>query len=148
MGGGALTDAGVRPIAALKQLKVLGLGTKLRVTNAGVKELAAIEGLSELYLQQTGVTEAVLADLAPLKKLTVLALPVTDAGAKRLVGFPELTTLDLSYSKLSDAGLKELGALKKLTRLTLRHTGFGGSTFTADGLRDLQLALPKCQIIR
>ena len=44
---------------------------------------------------------------------------------------------------MTDAGLKELKDLKQLTSLYL-----GGTKVTADGVADLQKALPGCQISR
>jgi internalin A len=57
------------------------------VTDAGLKELAGLKGLTRLSLSRTGVTDAGLKELAGLKNLKNLSLSgtsVTDAGAKTL----------------------------------------------------------------
>jgi len=57
------------------------------VTDAGVKELAALENLTALDLSQT---------------------MITDAGVKELTGLKNLTELSLYDTKVTDAGVKEL----------------------------------------
>ena len=57
------------------------------------------------------VTDADLKELAALKNLTTLDLigtEVTDAGLKELATLKNLTTLNLGFTKVTDAGLKEL----------------------------------------
>ncbi|HEY1190889.1 MAG TPA: hypothetical protein VGE74_24875, partial [Gemmata sp.] len=77
--------------------KTLDLGGTA-VTNAGLKELAALKNLTALDLRNTWVTDAGLKELAALKGLRELTLrytPVTDAGMKELAALPNLTTLNL-----------------------------------------------------
>ena len=89
-----------------------------QVTDAGLKELAALKNLASLYLDNTKVTDAGMKELAVLKNLTTLSLDrtqVTDAGIKELATLKNLTTLKLDSAKVTDAGLKELQkALPKL----------------------------------
>ena len=54
----------------------------------------------------------------------------------------QLTTLDL-YGTVTGAGLQELKDLKQLTTLLL-----AGTKVTAEGVADLQKALPGCKITR
>ena len=51
--------------------------------------------------------------------------------------------VNLGHTKVTDAGLKELKDLKQLTSLNLAET-----KVTADGVADLQKALPGCKITR
>src|SRR5437588_378616 len=89
------------------------------------------------------VTDADLKELKNLKQLTSLNLggtKVTDAGLKELKDLKQLTTLFLFATPVTNAGLKEL---KDLTSLNLAET-----RVTADGVADLQKALPGCKITR
>src|SRR5688572_11937116 len=62
-----LTDAGLKQLAAFKSLTYLDVsGTQ--VTNAGLKDLAAFADLEELNLSGSKVTDAGLNDLASLRK--------------------------------------------------------------------------------
>jgi hypothetical protein len=86
LGGTAVTDAGVKALAGLKNLRRL----HLEKTAVGDDGLAAIKDLAELrYLNLYGtkVSDKGLAAIANLKKLENLYLwqtPVTDAGAAEL----------------------------------------------------------------
>jgi hypothetical protein len=61
-----VTDADLKHLAALKQLRDLDLGLT-QVTNAGLKHLAALKQLRDLDLGLTQVTDAGLKHLAGLK---------------------------------------------------------------------------------
>ena len=100
----------------------------------------------EVRLSGTKVTDAGLKELAALTKLTRLFLfktPVTDAGLKELAPLKALTKLDLDDTKVTDAGLKELATLTNLTNLFLTNT-----QVTDEGVKELQKALPKCKIVK
>ena len=90
------------------------------------------------------VTDAGLKELAALKNLTTLDLggtQVAGAGLKELATLTSLTTLRLWGTQVTDAGLKGLAALTSLTDLDLR-----GTLVTDAGVAELQMALPKCKI--
>ena len=96
-------------------------------------------------MYSTKVSDAGLKDLAALRGLTTLDLSVTkvtDAGLKELAALKGLTTLNLRGTKVTDAGLKELVALKGLTTLNLAYC----PQVTGAGLKELRQALPKCEI--
>jgi hypothetical protein len=115
----AITDAGLRELAAFKNLTFLSLPES--VTDAGLKELAPLKTLTKLYLKPTKVTDVGLRELAPLANLTELTLPesITDAGLKELATLTNLRSLKLDRSKITDVGLRELAPLTNLTELTL-----------------------------
>ncbi len=73
-------------MAGLRQLQRLDLAYCKGVTDAGVKELAALQQLQSLNLQETEVTDAGLKELTALKQMQTLNLSfcsgVTDAGAE------------------------------------------------------------------
>jgi Leucine-rich repeat (LRR) protein len=122
----------------------LALGNT-RITDAGLKELAGLKNLRWLVLRDTQITDAGLKELAGLQNLQRLDLGftrITDAGLKELAGLKNLQWLNLWGTRITDAGLKELAGLKNLLWLGLEFT-----QITDAGVRELQKALPKCLIL-
>ena len=109
-----MTDAGLKELAALKNLSTLDLSAT-NVTGAGMKELAVLKNLTTLYLRGPGAHVAVSPEACREPSLT-------DAGAKELAALESLTTLDLSGNNVTAAILKELAALKNLIALNLSGT--------------------------
>jgi Ricin-type beta-trefoil lectin domain-like/Leucine Rich repeat len=139
-----VTDAGLKELAGLKGLQQLYLGGT-EVTDAGLKELAGLKRLQRLHLGGRQVTDAGLKELAGLKGLQTLGLggtKVADAGLTELAGLKGLQTLDLHNTQVTDAGLKELAGLRALQRLDLGHT-----QVTDAGAAELQKALPTLTIV-
>src|SRR5262249_26075551 len=89
--GTPVTDAGLKELAAVKALQTLDLSGCPKVTDAGLKQLAALKGLKELHLGGVGVT---------------------DAGVKELAVLKDLQTLNLGATGVTDAGLKEVAKCK------------------------------------
>lgn len=79
-----MTDAGLAHLVAHRQLKSLRLvGTK--VTNAGMKHVARLRNLEELYLGDgSAVTDAGLPPLATLPRLKKIYIVNFDAGTNYL----------------------------------------------------------------
>jgi hypothetical protein len=118
--------------------------SRTRMTGAGLKELAALKQLQVLDLAYPPLTGAGLKELAPFTQLQTLnlsATEVSDAGLKELAALQQLQSLDLSQTKVTDAGLKELAALKQLQSLDLAFTAV-----TDAGAAQLRKALPRCRI--
>jgi internalin A len=143
-----VTEAGLKELAALKALTTLNL-SHTHVASCGLSELAALKGLADLDLSHTRVTDAGLKQLARLETLTALNLShtkVTDSGLSELAALPNFTFLGLAGTKVTDVGLKKLAALnnlKNLKNLDLSQTGV-----TDAGVKELQKALPNCQITK
>jgi internalin A len=139
-----VTDAGMKDVVSLTQLRVLRLGVT-SVTDAGLKDIGSLTQLQSLGLGTTKVTDVGLKELASLKQLVWLRLDktaVTDEGLKDLAAITSLQTLDLSGTRVTDAGLKDLATLKQLQELNLT-----GTKATETGVNALQAALPNCNII-
>ena len=68
---------------------------------------------------------------------------VTDAGLEHLKGLAKLQTLALQRTNVTDAGLVHLKGLTNLQAL-----GLAGTKVSDDGVKDLQAALPKCEILK
>ena len=116
----ALTDAALRNIGTLKELRVLGLSTS-GASDAGFKELAGLKQLTRLDLNYT---------------------LLTDAGLKELGGLTNLTHLSLAETKVTDAGLAVIKGFKSLTSLQLPRG------VTDAGLKEIREALPECKVTR
>jgi Leucine-rich repeat (LRR) protein len=111
--------------------------TQTRVTDAGLKELAALPNLTALDLSGCAVAGPGLRDLARVPNLSALNLsrtPLTDATLKDLAGCAKLASLNLDNTKVTDDGLKGLAPLKSLTAISVR-----GTRVTDDGLKGINL---------
>jgi hypothetical protein len=81
------------------------------------------------------------AKLTTLVTLNLTGRTVTDASLSPLKGHSYLASLKLHSTSVSDAGLAHLSGLKALKFLTVED-----SNATEQGVKALQLALPKCEI--
>ena len=131
-------------VEGLNHLQVLNIPCS-EVSDAGLKHLRGMTQLKSLSLYGDGdVTDAGLDDLKGLTQLQKLKLgytQITDAGLPKLAGLTELQSLDLSSTRVTDAGLTHLTGLTQLHSLDLSFTHV-----TDQGIRHLQKALPKCEI--
>lgn len=142
--GSQFTDNGVEHLEGCLQLRAL----QLRLPQMTDQGLQKIQGLSRrLRILQIGgsrVSDAGLAQLAELQSLEQLGLnnlAISDDGLKQLQGLKTLYVLNLSRTPISDAGLVHLRGLANLRDLVLSE-----SRVTQAGVADLQTALPKCVI--
>jgi hypothetical protein len=146
------TDAGLRHLAKLPNLRSVKVLETLGVGDPVLKRLCELKGLEAIQIGpdfDVRITDAGLAHLGGLPKLRSLRLEgaaeITDAGAARLKALVGLRELDLAGSGLTDAGLAQLKALRDLQELGLRRTkitdagvvGLGGLA----GMRKLDLSL-------
>jgi formylglycine-generating enzyme required for sulfatase activity len=115
LGGKVIRDTGSQgnPVVRVE------LGGK-QLNDAGLKEMAGLKNLLNLYLPGTDIS---------------------DAGMKELAGFNQLQLLHLSRTKIGDAGLKELANLKQLRSLNVENT-----QVTKEGVAEFLKALPKCKV--
>jgi len=125
VGTAPVTDAGLAYLQALPNLRTFELSAT-RVTELGMEKLAAFPSLTgRLEVGGPSVTDAWLARLPPLNRLTSLGLAntsVTDAGLANLPSLANLQELNLSYTKVGNAGLIHLLPLRKLRGLQLAGT--------------------------
>ena len=120
--------------------------TWVRLTEAGIKELAPLKNLTSLTLDRDHITDAVLKALREADLLHVLSYAYADyrrGVSTRPAKVEEVTFMNLSGTRLTDAGVKELFPLKNITTLFLPSKGV-----TDAGVGELQKALPKCKISR
>ena len=117
-----------------------------RITDDGLVNLKWFKEAQYLWLEEDKIGDIGLVNLKPLKRLYALNLDLTnvgDAGLENLIAMDELRELGLKGTNVSDAGLVHLKALKRLHYLDVSNTHV-----TEGGVKDLQLALPNCKIVR
>ncbi|HYF33775.1 MAG TPA: c-type cytochrome domain-containing protein, partial [Prosthecobacter sp.] len=140
------TGASLMPISAeAKFYRFTALNVAKEFTDAGLEPLAPIaEKISSLDLARSKVTDAGLKAVAAMKNLTELRLDgtaVTDAGLDHLKGLAALEYLNLYNTKVTDAGIQKLAGLPKLKALYLWQTGV-----TKAGVAQLKAKLPGAHI--
>jgi hypothetical protein len=167
---GGITDAGLKHLEGLRQLKVLHLDGDTGITDAGLQYLEGLTELQGLDLENTGISDTGLQRLEGLPQLQGLDLggtQITDGGVLHLEGLTRLQRLGLSGTEITDMGLKRLKGLNQLEWIYLGHTEItdaglqyleGLTTLkeldltdtkvTDEGVAKLQQALPNCKIAR
>lgn len=116
---------------------------------AGDAEIAPLKEAGkvvDLNLGSTKVTDAgmkVVAALAELRRLDLHLTAVGDAGVAELKGLAKLEYLNLYGTKVGDAGLKSVASLASLKKLYLWQT-----PVTDAGVAELQKALPTLAVNR
>jgi internalin A len=141
-------DAGVAELKGLKNLKQLSTAGCTRMTDKSTETIKGFADLEDLTLPST-ITDAGAKNLVGLKKLKKLYLggctSLTDEAVKQIAAnLPDLEYLELGAglgTDITDASVAHFARLKKL-----KHLGVNGSKVTADGLKELQKALPDCKV--
>lgn len=118
-----VTDAGAMHLSRLPHLRSLNLSGN-RVTSRIVPTLNSCSELEHLYLGETDVDDAGVAnlDLPELKFLSLEGTRVTNACMHRLARLPCLERLDLSRTLVTDEGLRTIVQSESLAILTLNDT--------------------------
>jgi hypothetical protein len=141
-----VSDTDLNQLEGLDQLVVLSLsGTD--AGDIGLRKLRCLPHLAILDLAETKVTDNGLVYLQTLPELQWLILRgtrITDAGLVHLQKLPRLESLILADMDITDAGLVHLKSMGQLKYLSL----FNDINVTADGVKELQRALPQCTIDR
>jgi len=106
-------DAGLEPLAPIAD-KIASLDiARSKVTDGGLKAVAAMKNLKELHLEGTAIGDAGLDHLKGLAELEYLNLyntKVTDAGIAKLAGLGKLKAIYLWQSGVTKAGVAALKA--------------------------------------
>ena len=115
-----LTDKDLAPLARLDCLEEVAI-SGAPITDAGLKHLANLKELRTLHLWETpGITDAGIAHLSTLTKLQTLALyrcSISDASLVHLRTMANLEMLDLAKTGVMGPGLSHLGRMAKLKKL-------------------------------
>ncbi len=118
-------DAGLEPLAPIAD-KIASLDiARSKVTDAGLKAVAAMKNLKELHLEGTAISDVGidhLRGLAELEYLNLYNTKVTDAGAAKLAGLSKLKALYLWQSGVTKAGVAALKAQLPNTQINTGWT--------------------------
>jgi hypothetical protein len=144
--GTPVTHAGLQHLTSLSNLAAIDLELCDGVTDNSCGVLATMPNLRAVTLKKTGfeplrVTDAGVEQLAKLQQLEWLDLyanSVSAAGVAHLGHMQSLRHLDLSLVAIGDEALPYLAGLPKLEYLSLLFSeGFAGPTITDRGLESL-----------
>jgi Leucine-rich repeat (LRR) protein len=137
-----LTDEGLKYLAGLKRLRILGLGVT-KITPQGLRQLKdlPIERLNIIACHPVASELKVLKEFPRLSHLEASGLKLIDRDADLLAELQTLETLALNRNRLTDQGLQKLAALKNLKELAITD-----NPVTAEGVAKFQKALPKCVV--
>ena len=140
------TDEALGHVAAIGTLTDLNLGDAW-ITNAGLKEVSKLKNLRRLQLGWTrDVGDAGLPHLVPCARLEFLGLggtKVTDAGLPVLAKLPALRELHLTGTALTDDGLLALAAVRALATVQIGKK----SNISARGIERLRKARPDVTVV-
>ncbi|MDP7015916.1 MAG: DUF1559 domain-containing protein [Pirellulaceae bacterium] len=139
-----IDDGAAVEVAKIESLEVLAIEQTL-VGDRGAAALSQLANLSSLTIDNTLITDRGLEDLSKLTELTKLSISgtlVTDEGVAALAKHPNLRELYMVDTELSDAGLKSLESIS-----TLRFINLRGTQVSNTAIAKLITALPECEVI-
>lgn len=137
-----VTGKGIGALQACSHLAHLTL-IATPLTAEGLEEVQQLPALQYLNISESRCTEQHITALAKLKVNTLIAgsSGINDVMAARLAGLEATTSLSVAGNPLTDKGLVEFKKLSGLKSLDV-----GATQVTADGVAELQKALPDCKI--
>jgi hypothetical protein len=139
-----LNDDRLKNLAGLSHLTSLAISDTPAVTDAGIKNISSLRGLTGLLLKGSGVSDAGLRQIGQFPELATLDLSntqVTDAGMPALCNLKKLQWLVLMDTAITDDGVVKLEGLSSLRQITLR-----GSKVTDKGKAQLKKMYPELTI--
>jgi len=156
-----ITDQSLASISEVKDLRLINLWNT-KITDKGLVYLAQLPFLDTIYLGATDISDEGLKHLCGLKRLRCLWL----TGSNRSNGNNTATAYSVNH-KITDAGMAYVNTLTSLENLNIANTGItdksidalsqlnslsyldiSGTKISEEGLKTLQVALPKCKIIK
>ena len=118
-----ITDVACAHIGTIKSLEEVRF-IRTKVTDTGLRELAALPALEALALEGSPVSGA--AFTAPgwprLRDINAPTTLLDDTGMQGVAGLPELRSLRVDSRKITDAGLVQLKRATKLAELSMSGT--------------------------
>jgi beta-lactamase regulating signal transducer with metallopeptidase domain/peroxiredoxin len=117
----AIKDEALAHIAGLTGLVELSLNNDRQITDKGLEHLAKLTNLERLSLAETGISDAGLARIKRLPRLTMLNLyrvSITDAAMAHIAEMQGLEDLSFSSPQVTPGGTARLHSLPRLKSLT------------------------------
>jgi hypothetical protein len=145
---GQATDEALKAVAGLTKLEIISAWNTKAITHKGVRSLAGLTNLREIYFDVGNLGDEALAVFGKLPNLEVLRMlignQVTDAGLHQLAGATRLRELAIGQGKfpITDAGVEPLLKLTLLENLNLQD-----SRISAAGVERLK-SLPHLKHLR
>lgn len=143
LAGTRVQDGDLAALTAFPFLSILVLD-ELPIADADLVHLKALP-LTQLWLNQTRITDTGLVEVGQMPRLECLLLAdtsITDAGLQHLSRLSNLDYLNLDNTAVTDAGLKHLESLARLKRLSAY-----GTKVTPEGIRQLKQVFPSLHVV-
>jgi Leucine-rich repeat (LRR) protein len=142
-------------LGAIKSLQRLRIGGDPYAGDGRLRAFSRLTGLTALTFEGSELTDAGVRSLAPLSGLTELSLSgharnLHGSGFEALRGLTNLRALDVMGCGLDDEGARRIGLLTSLESLSVRDTWISGKGLAAlAGLKHLKfLSLAHCRRLR
>ncbi len=115
--GAPITDAGLKHVANLKELRILSLWETPGITDAGLAYLTALTKLQHLNLYRCEITDAGLVHLRTMENLERLDIAKTGVTGPGLSHLGRMSKLKKLFTPTNSAGLTHIGRLHGLQEL-------------------------------
>lgn len=140
----SVSDAGMAHLATMDRLLQLALANT-RVTGSGVSRLERLASLERLWLDSTKLgddgVEMIARSFPRLEILFIGQTEVTDAGVAEIARLSNLAVLSLENTPVTDASVPILAGLGSLRRVNLR-----GTAVTPVGIETLSTQRPELRV--
>ncbi len=126
----AITDAGVKHLAAMPRLREL-VADITQLGDNGVQALEQSQSLRRLSVAATKITDVGLVHIGKLVGLEALNLSgtaITHRGLAHLAELTQLQSLDLSENNIRDGGAQHLSKMAGLKTISLNDTRIGNES--------------------
>jgi hypothetical protein len=117
---GEMTDEVLADVCGVETVTSLDLSGSKRLTDAGIRHLARLPGLTYLDLSGTAITDRgleVLQHLPALEDLSLAMTAVTDEGMPHLAHCHAVRRVNLSWTATGDRALEALAGKRQLSEL-------------------------------
>lgn len=118
---GEMSDDVLEMLSRIETITSLNLGGSQRLTDAGLRHLSRLTQLRELDLSGTKITDRaldVLRDLPLLERINLGGTRISDDGLPNLAYCPELQHVSLQWTRTGDGAIRALAGKSKLRSFT------------------------------